>query len=65
MHEDGLKVLVAIGSVILIALLIHWAFDTWQATVNIYASGCETPSGRQLPAEMCKYIVHCRYQQGE
>lgn len=50
---------------ILLAVLVYFGLDAWQATVHVYASGCETESGRELPKELCRYIVNYRYQKGD
>lgn len=58
----GLKVL---SILIVLGLAVYFGLDSWQATVNVYASSCETQSGRQLPMSVCKYIVNYRYQKGD
>lgn len=50
---------------ILLAVLVYFGLDAWQATVHVYASGCETESGRELPKHLCRYIVNYRYQKGD
>ncbi len=50
---------------ILLAVLVYFGLDAWQATVHVYASGCETESGRELPKDLCRYIVNYRYQKGD
>ena len=65
MNPKVLNGILMAGSIIILAVLIYFSFDVWQASVHVYASGCETEGGRTLPAEVCKYIVHYRYQQGD
>jgi len=53
-----------ITAVIIIGMgvLIYFALDSWQESVTIYASTCETSSGRELPKSFCKAIVNYRYE---
>ena len=48
--------------IILLAVGIYLLADRWQDIVHIYASGCETESGTELPRALCKAIVNYRYQ---
>ncbi len=59
------KTLLAISAIIILAVVIYFALDAWQQSVTIYASTCETGSGRQLPLSICKAILDYRYQQGD
>ena len=50
--------------IIVLAATIHYAVDEWQGSVTIYASSCETSSGKTLPKSVCKWIVNYRYERG-
>lgn len=58
MNNTFIKIL----AIVALAIFIYFVVDTWQASVNIYASSCETASGTQLPTSLCKTIVKYRYQ---
>lgn len=58
------KILKALFIIIVLAFGIHFGVDEWQDSVTIYASSCETGSGRQLPKSVCKWIVNYRYEKG-
>jgi hypothetical protein len=50
------------AGLILLAVIVYFGLDAWQASVHVYASGCETESGHELPKSVCRYIVNYRYQ---
>ncbi len=56
------KAIITAVVIIGLGILIYFGVDAWQASVNIYASSCETGSGRELPQPVCKAIMHYRYE---
>ena len=59
------KKLRAVIIIIMMAIFIYMMLDRWQESVTIYASGCETASGTQLPTSVCRAIMKYRYQYGD
>ncbi len=57
------KAIITAAVIIGLGVLIYFSLDAWQGSVNIYASTCETSSGRELPKSVCKWIVNYRYEQ--
>ncbi|RQW77432.1 MAG: hypothetical protein EHM62_08505 [Methylococcus sp.] len=53
------------AGLILLGVIVYFGLDAWQASVHVYASGCETESGHELSKSMCRYIVNYRYQKGD
>ena len=56
------KALITAAVIIGLGVLIYFGLDAWQGSVHIYASTCETSSGRDLPKSVCKWIVNYRYE---
>lgn len=56
------NILIKILAVVALAVIIYFMIDAWQASVNVYASSCETASGTQLPTSLCKTILKYRFQ---
>jgi hypothetical protein len=59
------KTLLTLSGIVILAVVIYLAIDAWQESVTIYASTCETSSGRQLPLSVCKAILNYRYRKGD
>ena len=43
------NILIKILAVVALAVTIYFMIDAWQASVNVYASSCETASGTAWP----------------
>jgi hypothetical protein len=59
------KPLITAAVIIGLGVLIYFGLDTWQDSVTIYASTCETSSGRELPKPVCKWIENYRYEKDD
>ncbi len=55
-------ILIRLGIIIILGFAIYFGFNAWQEHVVVYASGCETGGGTQLPTSVCKWIIDYRYQ---
>lgn len=48
-------------TLVFLAVFIYWLLDRWQESVIVNASGCESASGHELPATLCKAIIDYRF----